>query len=233
MIKKSLDLEFQFNSQYPLIAGVDEAGRGALAGPIVVAAVILPTNFTSPLIQDSKILEPFQREKVYHLIKKNALEYNTVFKDPRQIEEKNPLRATQEAMVEAILKLKKTPDLCLVDGKEEIKAGVIKTLSIIGGDRKSINIAAASIIAKVTRDHYMQKIHSRYPFYNWFKNKGYPDQTHLQAIFSYGVCLFHRKNYEPIKSLLQPNCDLQKIREKYRKLLSSSGSINCHKNSKT
>lgn len=231
MVKKKLDFESQFRSEYPLIAGVDEAGRGALAGPIVVAAVILPATFGSPLIQDSKILEPSQREKIYYLIKKVALEYNTIFKDARQIEEKNPLRATQEAMVEAISNLKKTPDLCLIDGKEEIKADKIETLSIIGGDRKSINVAAASIIAKVTRDHYMQKLHSQYPFYNWFKNKGYPDPTHLQAIFRYGVCPLHRKTYEPIKSLLQPNCDLQKVREKYRKLL--SGVINRYKNSKS
>ncbi|MCE8162904.1 MAG: ribonuclease HII [Candidatus Moeniiplasma glomeromycotorum] len=231
MVKKKLDLELEFRSKYPLIAGVDEAGRGALAGPIVVAAVILPPHFQSLLIQDSKILEPSQREEAYQLIKQAALEYNTVFKGPRQIEEKNPLRATQEAMVEAILKLKNLPDLCLIDGKEEITAGTIKTLSIIGGDRKSINIAAASIIAKVTRDHYMQKIHSQYTLYNWFKNKGYPDSTHLQAIFRYGVCSLHRKNYEPIKSLLQPNCDPQKVREKYHKLL--AGIANCHKNSKT
>jgi len=233
MVKKTLDLESEFYSEYSLIAGVDEAGRGALAGPIVVAAVILPPHFHSSLIQDSKILEPAQREKVYHLIKQVALEYNTIFKDSRQIEEKNPLRATQEAMVEAILKLKKIPDLGLIDGKEEIKTESIKTLSIIGGDRKSINIAAASIIAKVTRDHYMQKIHSRYPLYNWFKNKGYPDPTHLRAIFLHGICPLHRKTYEPIKSLLQPNCDLQKVQEKYRKLLASSGIMNCHKNGKT
>lgn len=166
MVKKMLNLESEFRSEYPLIAGVDEAGRGALAGPIVVAAVILPSHFQSPLIQDSKTLEPYQREEAYHLIEKVALEYNTVFKDPRQIEVKNPLGVTQEAMAEVILKLKKTPDLCLIDGKEEITLKKVKTLSIIGGDHQSINIAAASIIAKVTRDHYMQKIHSQYPLYN-------------------------------------------------------------------
>src|SRR5947208_2959961 len=100
MVKKELDLESEFRSQYPLIAGVDEAGRGALAGPIVVATVILPPRFQSSLIQDSKILEPSQREVAYQLVKQVALEYNTVFKDPRQIEQKNPLGATQEAMVE-------------------------------------------------------------------------------------------------------------------------------------
>src|SRR3954469_20290661 len=120
MVKKNLDLEAKFHSEYPLIAGVDEAGRGALAGPIVVAAVILPPYFKNPLIQDSKILEPYQREIAYHLIKRVALEYTTAFKDPRQIEEKNPLGATREAMVESISKLQKKPDLGLIDGKEEI-----------------------------------------------------------------------------------------------------------------
>ena len=95
MVKKNLDFETEFRSEYTLIAGVDEAGRGALAGPIVVAAVILPPYFQNPLIQDSKILEPHQREEAYRLIKQVALEYNTVFKDPRQVEEKNPLGATQ------------------------------------------------------------------------------------------------------------------------------------------
>src|SRR5436305_9956920 len=98
MVKKNLDLETKFRSNYPLIAGVDEAGRGALAGPIVVAAVTLPPHFQTPLIQDSKILDPHQREIAYHLIKRTALEYNTTFKDPRQIEQKNPLEATREAM---------------------------------------------------------------------------------------------------------------------------------------
>ncbi|CAJ0641742.1 13043_t:CDS:2 [Entrophospora sp. SA101] len=111
-----------------LIAGVDEAGRGALAGPIVVAAVILPVNF--------------------------------------QVENKNPLQATKEAMVEAILKLKNRPELCLVDGKEKIVIFDIPTQSIIGGDRKSINIAAASIIAKVTRDAIMKNLHKKYPQYD-------------------------------------------------------------------
>ncbi|MCE8163617.1 MAG: ribonuclease HII [Candidatus Moeniiplasma glomeromycotorum] len=232
MVKKNLDLETKFRSEYPLIAGVDEAGRGALAGPIVVAVVILPPYFKNSLIQDSKILEPHQREIAYRLVKKAALEYNTVFKDPRQIEEKNPLGATREAMVEAILKLRKKPDLSLIDGKEEITVKGTKTISIIGGDHQSINIAAASIIAKVTRDHYMQKLHAQYPLYNWFKNKGYPDPSHLQAIFQHGICELHRKTYEPIKSLLKPDCDPQKVRERYHKLLNTTSLLNNTKNSK-
>jgi len=125
------------------------------------------------------------------------------------------LGATKEAMIEVILKLQNKPNLCLVDGKEEIKVEGIKTISVIGGDRKSINIAAASIIAKVTRDTFMQKLHKKCPYYNWFENKGYPDRSHLLAIFRYGICDLHRKNYEPVKSLLKPDCDRKKIQEKY------------------
>ncbi|CAI2161576.1 13865_t:CDS:2 [Funneliformis geosporum] len=148
------------------IAKVDEAGRGALAGPIVVAAVILPTGFQNSLIQDSKILSPSQRKKVYRIVKKVAVEYSIAFKSAREVEIKNPLGATKEAMIEVILKLNNKPNLCLIDGKEEIKIEEIKTTSVIGGDRKSINIAAASIIAKVTRDTLMQKLHKKYLLYN-------------------------------------------------------------------
>jgi len=215
MRRKNLDLELNIWKNYPLIAGVDEAGRGALAGPLVVASVILPTGFHNPLIQDSKILNHTQRKKVYQIIKKGALEYNIVFKSVQEIEEKNPLGATKEAMIETILNLKNKPNLCLVDGKEEIIVEGIKTVSIVGGDRQSINIAAASIIAKVTRDEFMQKLHNKYPLYNWYENKGYPNQSHLLSLFRYGVCDLHRKTYEPIKSLLKPDCDRKKIFAKY------------------
>jgi len=215
MKRKNLDLELNIWKNYPLIAGVDEAGRGALAGPLVVASVILPTGFHNHLIQDSKILNHIQRKKVYQIIKKGALEYNIVFKSVQEIEEKNPLGATKEAMIETILNLKNKPNLCLVDGKEEIVVEGIKTVSIVGGDRQSINIAAASIIAKVTRDEFMQKLHNKYPLYNWYENKGYPNRSHLLSLFRYGICDLHRKTYEPIKSLLKPDCDKKKIFAKY------------------
>ena len=215
MSKKSLDLELRLWKDYPLIAGVDEAGRGALAGPIIVASVILPTGYQNPLIQDSKILSPSQRKMAYRIVKKEALEYNIVAKDAREVEEKNPLGATKEAMVETILNLKNRPNLCLVDGKEKIVVEGVKTVSVVGGDRRSINIAAASIIAKVTRDTIMQKLHKKYPLYDWFGNKGYPNNNHLTAIFRHGICDLHRKTYEPIKSLIKPDCDKKKLREKY------------------
>jgi len=131
-----------------------------------VAAVVLPTGFQNSLIQDSKILSPSQRKKVFRIIRKVAVEYTIAFKSAREIEVKNPLGATKEAMVEVILKLNNKPNLCLIDGKEEIKMEEFKTISIIGGDRKSINIAAASIIAKVTRDTLMQRLHKKYSYYN-------------------------------------------------------------------
>jgi ribonuclease HII len=126
----------------------------------------LPPYFQSTFIQDSKILKPTQRNKAYEIIKKNALEYKITIKSPREVEEKNPLQATKEAMVEAVLKLSNRPDLCLVDGKEEIKIPNVLSHSIIGGDRKSINIAAASVIAKVTRDAIMKELHKKYPRYD-------------------------------------------------------------------
>lgn len=187
-----------------------------MAGPIVVASVILPAGFRNHLIQDSKILSPSQRKRVLQIIKKGALEYNIVFKNVREIETKNPLGATKEAMIETILRLRNKPDLALVDGKEKIVIVGVKTTSIIGGDRKSINIAAASIVAKVTRDEFMQKLHRKYPLYDWLENKGYPNKTHLTALFRYGICNLHRKTYEPIKSLLQPNADKKKIFAKYK-----------------
>jgi len=215
MTEERLNFELNLWKEYNLIAGVDEAGRGALAGPIVVAAVILPTYFYSPFIKDSKILKPAQRNKSYRIIRKVALVYSAVIKSPREVEKKNPLQATKEAMIEAVLKLKSKPDLCLVDGKEEIMIPKIPTQSIIGGDRKSINIAAASIVAKVTRDAIMKDLHKRYPQYDWESNKGYPNPIHLQAIFKYGFCSLHRKTYEPIKSLVSGKTTREALCQKY------------------
>ncbi|CAG8505073.1 2055_t:CDS:2, partial [Cetraspora pellucida] len=146
--KKILKTE---QTDYPIIAGVDEAGRGALAGPIIVAAVVLPTGFQNPLIQDSKILNPSQRKRAYRLVKKEALEYNIIAKSAREVETKNPLAATKEAMAETLANLKNKPDLCLVDGQEKVMVEGFKIVSVVGGDRRSINIAAASIVAKDLR----------------------------------------------------------------------------------
>jgi ribonuclease HII len=127
---------------------------------------MLPTGYQNPLIQDSKILSPSQRKRAYRIVKREALEYNVIAKSVREVEIKNPLGATKEAMVEAILSLKNKPGLCLIDGKEKVVVEGIKAVSVVGGDRRSINIAAASIVAKVTRDTIMQKLHKKYSLYN-------------------------------------------------------------------
>jgi ribonuclease HII len=215
MNKSNLNFELNLWKKHSLIVGIDEAGRGALAGPIVVAVVVLPPYFQSAFIQDSKILKPKQRNEAYEIIKKNALEYETIVKGPREVEEKNPLQTTKEAMVEAALKLKNRPELCLVDGQEKIKIPGILSRSIIGGDRKSISIAAASIVAKVTRDAIMKNLHQKYPHYDWENNKGYPNPTHLQAIFKHGICSLHRKTYEPIKSLISGKVSYESLCQKY------------------
>lgn len=215
-MKKNLDFELPLWKDYQLIAGVDEAGRGALAGSIIVAAVILPPYFQNPLIQDSKILSPQQRQKALEIVKKSALSYSVTFQDQRQIEQKNPLQATKDAMCEAINRLKKKPNLCLVDGLIEITIPNIETQSLVGGDRKSINIAAASIIAKVTRDNIMKEIHEKYPQYDWKNNKGYPNPIHIKAILEYGISYLHRRTYEPIKSLINRKLTKQQIAQKYK-----------------
>jgi ribonuclease HII len=127
---------------------------------------MLPTGYQNSLIQDSKILSPSQRKRAYRIVKKKALEYSVVAKSAREVEIKNPLGVTKEAMAEAILSLKNKPSLCLVDGKEKVVVEGFKVVSVVGGDRRSINIAAASIMAKVTRDTIMQKLHKKYPLYN-------------------------------------------------------------------
>lgn len=213
--RESLGFELDYWKSNPLIAGVDEAGRGALAGPIVIAAVVLPAYAQSALIQDSKILSPLQRKKAYQWIQQNSLEYKIAMQNVRQVEIKNPLQATKEAMVKAVSSLNKKPDLCLVDGKEKIEVPGVLTKNIIGGDRKSISIAAASIIAKVTRDEIMINLHKEYPQYSWMDNKGYPNNKHLKAIFEHGICSLHRRTYEPIKSWISGRVDFETICKKY------------------
>jgi ribonuclease HII len=165
-MRKKLELENCYWDYNEKILGLDEAGRGAIAGPIVVAGVMFPKNFNSCLIQDSKKLSHSQRLKSLEIIKKNAIEYRFVFKDSQCVDLLNPLIATKQAMVEIIKEFRNVPDICLVDGREELKVGNFRTISVISGDSKSVSIAAASIVAKVVRDEFMKKIHENYPEYN-------------------------------------------------------------------
>ena len=176
------------------VAGVDEVGRGPLAGPVVTAAVILPENFNVLGVDDSKKLSPKKREELYELIIENAIAVSIGRKEPEIIDEINILQATKEAMKEAILGLGVRPDHVLIDAVKLDDLGIPQT-SIIKGDAKSVSIAAASIIAKVTRDREMIEMDSVYPGYAFASNKGYGTKAHYEGLKKLGPCPIHRKTF--------------------------------------
>jgi len=183
-----------------LVAGVDEAGRGPLAGPVAVAAVILPQEAHLPRINDSKKLSAAVREELFTQIVAIAISYHVALIDAETIDRMNILQATRMGMYEAIAALTPAPDEVLIDAVE-LKLSM-PSQSIIKGDAKSASIAAASILAKVTRDHLMEQYDTEYPHYGFAKHKGYGTQEHIDAIRKYGVCPIHRKSFEPIRSML-------------------------------
>lgn len=183
-----------------LIAGVDEVGRGPLIGPVVTAAVILPKDFYDERINDSKKITEKNREKLYNIIKENAISIGIGISDENIIDEINILQATKRAMKEAINNLHIKPQHVLIDA---VKLDIdIPCTSIIKGDAKSQSIAAASIIAKVTRDKMMYELDKVHPEYEFAKNKGYGTKKHIEAVYKYGVLKEHRKTFEPIASIL-------------------------------
>jgi len=184
------------------IAGVDEAGRGPLAGPVVAAAVIFPKRKMPFEVNDSKKLSVTKREFLYHLIFEHALAVGIGMSDEKVIDKINILQATYRAMMEAIRNLQITPDHILVDGIREIPDLSFPQIAIVKGDQKCFSIAAASIIAKVTRDQLMIKYDKRYPCYQFAKHKGYPTRHHIEAIQKYGFCPIHRTTFK-IKRLVQ------------------------------
>lgn len=177
------------------IAGIDEAGRGCLAGPVVAAAVILPTIFNLPDLNDSKKLTAKKREELFILINKQACAVSIGIIDNITIDKINILQATLEAMKQAVTKLPVKPDYLLIDGNKTIESSDIKQKAIVKGDSKSVSIAAASIIAKVTRDKIMLELAQEYPEYGFSKNKGYGTEKHRESIFNYGQCPIHRKTF--------------------------------------
>lgn len=186
------------------IAGFDEAGRGAIAGPIVVAAVILPLNFKSNLIKDSKKLTFKQRELAYQLILDQALDYAITVIDLDIIEKSNPKTASIIGMELAFQNLNILPNICLIDFEKPNFPSYKGTVeSIIKGDQKSINIAAASILAKVFRDGIMIDCHEVYPNYQFDIHKGYYTRIHAENLKKYGVSEIHRKAYLPVKKIVQ------------------------------
>lgn len=186
---------------YNNIAGTDEAGRGPLAGPVVAAAVILPKGLIIEGINDSKKLSEKKREELSYIIKEKAVAYSIVFVDEKKIDEINIYEASRLAMIKAISSLKVKADYVLSDAMP-INSLDVEVLPIIKGDAKSASIAASSILAKVARDHYMEKLDSKYPEYGFKKHKGYPTKAHIEAIKKYGVLDCHRKTYGPVREQL-------------------------------
>lgn len=185
-----------------LVAGVDEAGRGPLAGPVVTAAVILP-NYIKELVglNDSKQLSRNKRDELAITIKKHAIAYSIHFQSVEKIDELNIYEATKQSMAEVVLNLKARPNVVLADA---MKLPIdIETHSIIKGDAKSLAIAAASILAKTARDEYMDQLHKQFPMYLFNKHAGYGTKQHIEMIESYGPTPHHRKTFEPIKSILR------------------------------
>lgn len=176
-------------------AGCDEAGRGCIAGPVVAAAVILPRGMDFPEFDDSKKLSEKQREKLRIKVLENAEAYGVGIVSAEEIDEINILNASFLAMHRAIDQLKIRPELLLIDGNRFNKYQDIKHQCIVGGDAKYQAIAAASILAKTTRDHIMEELDNQYPNYNWKKNKGYPTIEHKNAVAEFGMSPFHRKTF--------------------------------------
>ncbi|HNV64093.1 MAG TPA: ribonuclease HII [Smithellaceae bacterium] len=176
------------------IAGIDEAGRGPLAGPVVAAAVIFPPNYTNPRINDSKKLTAHQREKLYEVIRDDALAVGMGVMEADVIDRVNILQATFLAMREAVYDLSLPPDFLLIDGLHQLVLEIPQK-ALVKGDTLSVSIAAASIIAKVSRDRIMEIYHRKYPQYNFVRNKGYATAEHRRAIEEYGICKIHRKSF--------------------------------------
>ena len=199
----SLDFDEQYIKEgYRLIVGCDEAGRGCLLGPVFAAAVILPIDYHSPLINDSKKLTAKQREKAFGEITKNAIAYAISSVDPDTIDEVNILNASRMAMQQAIAKLNHDFDIILTDCMK-MKGYDVPVIDLIHGDALSQTIAAASILAKVSRDRWCEEIDEKYPVYNIKKNKGYGTKDHLAALKEYGpVKHLHRFSYAPVKACL-------------------------------
>ena len=188
------------NDDVKLIGGIDEVGRGPLVGPVVAACVILPLNYELPGLNDSKKLTEKRREEFYKILMQDAISIGIGIIDEKIIDEVNIYEATKLAMKDAINNCQIKPEHVLIDA---MKLGIdIPSTSIIKGDAKSLSIAAASVIAKVTRDHMLIELDKTYPMYDFKHNKGYPTKKHVEAIYKYGITPFHRKTFSPVKEYL-------------------------------
>ena len=183
-----------FDQGIRLICGVDEAGRGPLAGPVCAAAVILPANIEIPGLNDSKKLSDKRRRELFPVIKEQAIAYGIAFADHSEIDELNILQATYLAMERAIDQLAVKPELALIDGNRAKDFG-LPVQTVVGGDSLSASIAAASVLAKVTRDDYMLQMAEKYPGYGFEIHKGYGTKAHYTALRELGVCEIHRTTF--------------------------------------
>ncbi len=176
-------------------AGCDEAGRGCLAGPVFAAAVILPNNFNHPLLNDSKQVKEKDRNELRKIIEATAISFAVASIDNEEIDKINILKASFKSMHLALDKLKKKPELLLIDGNRFNPYKKIPHQCFVKGDSRFASIAAASILAKTYRDDYMQELHTEYPNYGWNQNKGYGTAIHRKAIEIHGQCKYHRKSF--------------------------------------
>lgn len=187
----------------PQEAGTDEAGRGCLAGPVTAAAVILPEGFFHPVLNDSKKLSAAQREALAPIIRKEALAWAVAHVEPAAIDRINILNASIEAMHRCLKQLDPVPRAIAVDGNRFKPLGDIPFQCLIKGDGRFLNIAAASVLAKTDRDHYMARLHQQFPQYGWDRNKGYPTTEHREALVRYGPTPHHRKSFRLLPEQLK------------------------------
>lgn len=183
-----------FDLGYSAVCGIDEAGRGPLAGPVCAAAVILPRNLEIPGLDDSKKLSDKRRRELFPMIKEQAVAYGIGFADHREIDEINILQATFLAMKRALAAMEKAPDFALIDGNRETEFG-LPVKAVVKGDSLSANIAAASVLAKVSRDDLMEAMANEYPQYGFEIHKGYGTKMHYEALRTYGPCPIHRMTF--------------------------------------
>ena len=182
------------NQGYAIVCGVDEAGRGPLAGPVFAGAVILPENYTHEILNDSKKLSEKKRDLVYDDIIRDAVAWSVGIATEQEIDDINILNATFLAMKRAVEGLVIKPDLAFIDGNRYANTGV-KEVTIVKGDSKCMSVAAASIIAKVSRDRFMQEVDKQYPQYQFSKHKGYGTKLHYEMIEQFGISPVHRKSF--------------------------------------
>jgi len=197
-----------YSPSVKLIVGIDEAGRGPLAGPVYAAAVVFPSSFENEEINDSKKLSPKKRERLFSLIKEQALGYGIASVSAEEIDRINIYEATKVAMMDALSQIKVPYDLVITDAMP-LKGVKVPLVAMIKGDANCLNVAAASILAKVSRDHYLEELDRQYPQYGFKKHKGYGTKQHLAALAAYGpIPGVHRKTFAPVAAFYREQTKL-------------------------